>query len=49
MAEPADLVLRPTDESIQIGADPSLALRVLSARLFGRVAHVSRVHVEPSY
>ena len=49
VSDPADLVLRPTDESIQITADPSLALRVRSARMFGRVGNVNRVHVEPSY
>ena len=49
MAVPEHLVLRPTDESIQIGGDPALALRILGARIFGRVAHVSRTHVEPAY
>lgn len=46
---PEHLVLRPTDESIQIGGDPGLAVRVLGARLFGRVHHVNRTHVEPTY
>ncbi|MBV8959810.1 MAG: hypothetical protein JO367_12615 [Actinobacteria bacterium] len=46
---PENLVLRPTDESIQIGGDPALALRVIWARLTGRVHHINRTHVEPSY
>lgn len=46
---PEHLVLRPTDESIQIGGDPGLAVRVLGARLFGRVHHVNRTYVEPTY
>ena len=49
VAEPEHLVLRPTDESIQVGGDPALALRILVARLFGRVARVNRTHVEPAY
>ena len=46
---PEHLVLRPTDESIQIGGDPGLAVRVLGARLLGRVNTVNRTHVEPTY
>jgi hypothetical protein len=46
---PEHLVLRPTDESIQIGGDPALAMRVIWARLTGRVHQVNRTYVEPSY
>src|ERR1044072_4235036 len=45
---PEHLVLRPTDESIQIGGDPGLAIRVLGARVLGRVHQVNRTHVEPA-
>ena len=46
---PEHLVLRPTDESIQLGGDPGLAIRVLGARVMGRVHQVNRTHVEPAY